>query len=41
VLLGDGNRLWANADQPKTRLDLVQHATYANGVQLQVFDVVR
>jgi dihydrofolate reductase len=41
VLLGDGNRLWANADQPKTRLDLVQHATYGNGVQLQVFDVVR
>lgn len=41
VLLGDGNRLWANEDQDKTRLDLVEHATYGNGVQLQVWDVVR
>jgi dihydrofolate reductase len=40
VLLGDGNRLWANQDQDKTRLALVEHATYANGVQLQVWDVV-
>jgi dihydrofolate reductase len=40
VVLGDGNRLWANADQDKTRLRLVEHATYANGVQLQVWDVL-
>ncbi|MGY2875868.1 dihydrofolate reductase [Marmoricola sp. URHA0025 HA25] len=41
VLLGDGRRLWANQDQDKTRLALVEHATYSNGVQLQVWDVVR
>jgi dihydrofolate reductase len=41
VLLGDGNRLWANEAQEKTRLSLVEHATYSNGVQLQVWDVVR
>jgi dihydrofolate reductase len=41
VLLGDGTRLWANADQDKTRLSLAEHATYANGVQLQVWDVLR
>jgi dihydrofolate reductase len=41
VLLGAGNRLWANEDQDKTRLSLAEHATYANGVQLQVWDVVR
>src|SRR5262245_45362079 len=40
VLLGDGRRLWANADQEKTRLRLAEHATYSNGVQLQVWDVV-
>ena len=41
VLLGDGKRLWANEDQDKTRLELVEHSTYGNGVQLQVWDVVR
>lgn len=41
VLLGDGRRLWANEDQDKTRLALAEHATYSNGVQLQVWDVVR
>jgi len=41
VVLGDGNRLWANQDQDKTRLTLVEHATYSNGVQLQVWDVIR
>jgi dihydrofolate reductase len=40
VLLGNGNRLWANQDQDKTRLALVEHATYSNGVQLQVWDVI-
>jgi dihydrofolate reductase len=40
VLLGDGNRLWAHQDQDKTRLRLAEHATYANGVQLQVWDVL-
>ena len=41
VLLGNGKRLWENADQHKTRLALVEHATYSNGVQMQVWDVVR
>jgi dihydrofolate reductase len=41
VLLGDGRRLWANEDQDKARLALAEHATYSNGVQLQVWDVVR
>jgi dihydrofolate reductase len=41
VLLGSGNRLWANQAQDKTRLHLVEHATYGNGVQLQVWDVLR
>ena len=41
VLLGNGRRLWANEDQDKTRLALAEHATYSNGVQLQVWDVVR
>jgi dihydrofolate reductase len=41
VVLGAGNRLWANEDQHKTRLTLAEHATYSNGVQLQVWDVVR
>ncbi|WP_028653067.1 dihydrofolate reductase family protein [Nocardioides halotolerans] len=41
VLLGDGNRLWANQAQDKTLLRLVEHASYANGVQMQVWDVVR
>jgi dihydrofolate reductase len=41
VVLGAGNRLWANEDQDKTRLTLAEHATYSNGVQLQVWDVVR
>jgi len=40
VVLGDGNRLWANQDQEKTRLRLVEHETYGNGVQKQVWDVV-
>src|SRR5690349_18078836 len=41
VLLGGGRRLWANEDQAKTRLELAEHAVYSNGVQLQVWNVVR
>jgi dihydrofolate reductase len=40
VLLGNGNQLWAHQDQDKTRLALAEHATYSNGVQLQVWDVI-
>jgi dihydrofolate reductase len=41
VLLGAGRRLWSEADKDATKLRLVEHATYSNGVQMQVFDVVR
>lgn len=40
LLLGSGKRLFGS-DQEKAKLHLVEHATYSNGVQLQVFDVVK
>ena len=39
VLLGSGKRLFGDGD--KTRLTLAEHATYANGVRMAVYDVVR
>ncbi|WP_100447298.1 dihydrofolate reductase family protein [Glycomyces xiaoerkulensis] len=41
VLLGAGKRLWSEADKDWTKLSLVEHEAYGNGVQKQVFDVVR
>lgn len=41
VLLGAGKRMFSDSDVDKTRLALVEHEVYANGVQKQVFDVVR
>ncbi|WP_193607412.1 dihydrofolate reductase family protein [Nocardioides lijunqiniae] len=41
VLLGAGKRLFSEADRERTRLRLTEHATYGNGVQMQVLDVVR
>ncbi|ONH59231.1 deaminase [Frankia sp. CcI49] len=41
VLLGAGRRLFSAADKDKTMLKLVEFAAYGNGVQKQVFDVVR
>ncbi|MEV6811572.1 dihydrofolate reductase family protein [Micromonospora sp. NPDC051296] len=41
LLLGNGKRLFATEDADKQKLTLVEHATYANGVQLAVYDVVR
>jgi dihydrofolate reductase len=41
VLLGAGTRLFSEADKDRTRLDLVEYEAYGNGVQKQVFDVVR
>ena len=41
VLLGAGRRLFSETDKDTTRLELVEHAVYGNGVQKQVFDVVR
>ncbi|RKS04819.1 dihydrofolate reductase [Nocardiopsis sp. Huas11] len=41
LLLGAGKRLFSEADKDLTKLNLVEHAVYSNGVQKQVFDVVR
>nr|WP_232303929.1 dihydrofolate reductase family protein [Pseudofrankia sp. DC12] len=41
VLLGAGKRLFSDADKDKSMLKLVEFEAYANGVQKQVFDVVR
>ena len=41
LLLGAGLRLFSDANKDWTRLRLVEHAAYANGIQKQVFDVVR
>ncbi len=41
VLLGAGKRLFSAADKPTTKLQLVEHEVYSNGIQKQVFDVVR
>lgn len=39
LLLGAGKRLFSAADRPTTRLRLVDHDVYPNGIQKQVFDV--
>ena len=41
VLLGAGKRLFSEADKDKTKLELVECEAYSNGIQKQVFDVVR
>ena len=41
VLLGAGKRLFSDADKDAAKLRLVEHEAYSNGVQKQVFDVVR
>jgi dihydrofolate reductase len=41
VLLGAGKRLFSEADKDVTKLRLVEHETYGNGIQKQVYDVVR
>lgn len=41
VLLGAGKRLFSAADKDKTMLRLVEQEAYPNGIQKQVFDVVR
>lgn len=40
LLLGAGKRLFGDADQPATKLHLIEHETYSTGVQKNVFDVV-
>jgi dihydrofolate reductase len=39
LVLGSGKRLFGEGD--KTRLSLVEHAAYSNGITLQRYDVVR
>lgn len=41
LLLGSGKRLFANTDQDLTKLELVEHKAYPNGVEWKVLDVVR
>jgi dihydrofolate reductase len=41
LLLGAGKRLFSTADKDATKLEVVEHATYPNGVHMQVLDVVR
>ena len=41
VLLGSGKRLFADDSADKSRLELVEHAAYSNGIQLAVYDVKR
>ena len=39
ILLGSGKRLFGESD--KTKLTLIEHAAYSNGITLQRYDVVR
>ncbi|MFH8734163.1 MULTISPECIES: dihydrofolate reductase family protein [unclassified Streptomyces] len=41
LLLGAGKRLFSDADKDTQKLELVESEAYANGLQKQVFDVVR
>ncbi|MEU1797652.1 dihydrofolate reductase family protein [Streptomyces californicus] len=41
VLLGAGKRLFSAADKDRQLLKLVEHEAYANGMQKNVFEVVR
>lgn len=41
VLLGAGKRLFSAADRDAQKLTLVEHETYVNGIQKQIWDVVR
>ena len=41
VLLGAGKRLFSEADKDATKLRLVEHEVYGNGVQKQVLEVVK
>lgn len=41
LLLGRGKRLFSDADKDSTKLELVEYEAYGNGIQKQIFDVVR
>ncbi|MFF0260812.1 dihydrofolate reductase family protein [Streptomyces microflavus] len=41
LLLGAGKRLFSATDKDTQKLNLVEHEAYANGIQKNVFDVIR
>ena len=41
LLLGAGKRLFSTTDKDAQKLRLVEHEVYANGLQKNVFDVIR
>ncbi|WP_426404016.1 dihydrofolate reductase family protein [Streptomyces sp. R-07] len=41
MLLGAGKRLFSDTDKDTQQLKLVEHETYSNGIQKNVFDIVR
>jgi dihydrofolate reductase len=41
LLLGSGRRLFSESEHDTTKLKLVEHEVYSNGIQKQIFDVVR
>ena len=41
VLLGAGKRLFSQTDKDTTKLSLVEYEAYPNGIQKQIFDVLR
>ncbi|MCX4789007.1 dihydrofolate reductase family protein [Streptomyces sp. NBC_01221] len=41
LLLGAGKRLFSDTDKDTQKLNLVEHEAYSNGLQKNVFDVVR
>ncbi|MFE2209750.1 MULTISPECIES: dihydrofolate reductase family protein [Streptomyces] len=41
LLLGAGKRLFSATDKDQQKLKLVEHEAYANGIQKNVFEVVR
>jgi dihydrofolate reductase len=41
VLIGAGKRLFSEVDKDATKLELVEHEAYSNGIQKQVCQVVR
>lgn len=41
LLLGSGRRMFSDTEHDTTHLTLVEHEVYSNGVQKQVYDVVK
>jgi dihydrofolate reductase len=41
MLLGAGKRLFSSTDKDTQQLKLVEHEAYSNGIQKNVFDVIR